>query len=131
MITILRWILLPAACFIAWSLAIVLGIILLNVAESFCPPEEMISCCCTAPWFPAVQTSIFYFSTAISAVFVVVTAYLSAPAERVHVIWIAFCFGCIAATYFVVITAAFGVFAVTVTAGLFTAIALTEFACGE
>jgi hypothetical protein len=75
----LRWILTPVASISAWYLALFSGIMLLTIAESYCPADEVISGTCVAPWFRAVESGIFCFSTALSAVFVVASAFFPSP----------------------------------------------------
>jgi hypothetical protein len=104
-----------------------LGITLLGIAESFCPADEMISGTCVAPWFRLVESGIFCFSTALSAVFVVAAAVLVAPAEKLLIAWLAFAIGSIVAFVFALETWAWGMFASAVIAGLFTAAILARF----
>ncbi len=127
MVTTIRWALIPIASIVAWYLALVLGIVLLSIAEWFCPADELISGACVAPWFRAVESGIFGTSTALSAVFVVAAAFLAAPAAKVLIAWIAFSIGSIVAFVFAMGASAWGLFASAVTAGLFTAVVLSRF----
>ena len=122
----LRWLLLPVACVAAWYVALFVGIVLLSVAQAFCPSNEMVSGMCIAPWYRPVETGIFCLSTALSALFVVTTAYFVAPTARVLVAWLAFGTGCIVALYFVLSTSAWPVFASAVAAGLVEVLLLSR-----
>jgi hypothetical protein len=124
--SVLRWVLMPVASIAAWYVALFLGILLLNIAESFCPADEMISGICVAPWFRAVESGIFSFSTALSAVFVVAAAFFVAPAGKVLVAWLALSIGSIVAFIFALGTSAWGMFASAVIAGLFTMFLLSR-----
>jgi hypothetical protein len=122
----LRWVLLPVACIAAWYVAFFVGLVLLSVAESFCPSDQMVSGLCTAPWFRTVQAGIVCFSTALSAALVVTAAFVTAPAARVLVAWLALGLGSIVALYFAVATSAWALFASAVAAGLLAVVLLTR-----
>lgn len=125
--TALRWALTPVASVGGWYVALILGIMLLEIAQSFCPADETISGMCVAPWFRAVESGIFCFSTALSAVFVIGAAVLVAPAGKVLIAWLAFLIGSIVACVFALATSAWGMFASAVIAGLFTAFLFSRF----
>jgi hypothetical protein len=125
--TALRWALIPVASIVAWHIALLCGITLLSIAETFCPADEMISGSCVAPWFQAVESIIFCASTALSATFVVAAAFLVAPTQRVLIAWLAFTIGSIVAFFFALGTSAWGMFISAVIAGLFTALVLSKF----
>jgi hypothetical protein len=125
--TALRWVLTPIASISAWYVALFLGIILLGIAESFCPTDEMVSGMCVAPWFQVVESGIFCFSTALSAVFVVSSAYFVAPAGKVLIAWLAFFIGAIVAFIVALGTSTWGMFASAVIAGLLTAVILSRY----
>jgi hypothetical protein len=95
----LRWILMPVACVTVWFLAMVIGIIMLEIAESLCPDDQMVSGLCDAPWWGPVEKGVFCFSTGLSAVLVVLAGFFVAPAARVIVAWIAFGAGSIVALW--------------------------------
>jgi hypothetical protein len=118
--TVFRWLLIPFACVAAWYVALFVGIFLLSVAESFCPADEMVSGMCIAPWYRTVEAAIFCFSTALSAVLVVLAAFVVAPHEKATVAWIAFAVGVVVAFYFAIMTSAWPLFASALLAGLIT-----------
>jgi hypothetical protein len=122
----LRWLLIPVACIAAWYVALVVGIVLLGVAESFCPSDQTVSGSCIAPWFPAVETGIFCFSTALSAVLVVTAAFFVAPAARVLVVWLTFGTGGVVALYMAAATSAWAMFASAMASGLVAVLLLTR-----
>jgi hypothetical protein len=127
MIKWLRWMFLPVACIANWYVALLTGIVLLRVAESFCPAEKMVSGMCTADWYPPVETGIFYFCAALSAVLVVTTAFLIAPDARKLVTWLAFGIGTAVAEYLAIHTSAWPTAACAVAAGLIAVLLLTRF----
>ena len=40
---LLRWLLLLPAVFLAWQISLLTGMAIFAVAETFCPPEQMVS----------------------------------------------------------------------------------------
>ena len=72
----LRWLLVIPAVYVAWHLAIVAGMLLLALAESFCPAEQVVSGMCIAPWFERAETVIFLFSAGLAAVLFIGVAYM-------------------------------------------------------
>jgi hypothetical protein len=123
---ITRWLLLPFASIGAWYVAIIIGIVILSIAESFCPEDQQVSGMCVAAWWKPVETCIFCFSTGLSAFLVVATAFFVAPAARGQVVWLAFGIGSETALFFALGTAAWGMFASAVATGFLTALALSR-----
>jgi hypothetical protein len=116
----LRWLLVVPAVFVAWHLAIVAGMLLLAVAESFCPAEQMVSGMCIAGWFRLAETIIFLFSAGLAAVLVIVAAVLTAPAHRVRVAVFTFLAGCLLAAWFALAAGAVKEALAAVVCGLLT-----------
>ena len=115
-----------AAPILGWYVALVAGLLLLDFAESWCPPEEMISGMCTAAWFPLASNAVFCFSTALAAVLVVAGAGLSAPARRRQVAWTAFTLGSVVALALAVAAVAWAEFVSAVIAGGLAAFLLSR-----
>jgi len=95
----MRLVLMPVACIAAWFAAVIIGLILQDVAEMFCPADQMVSGCCVAPWWRPTEKIIFCFSVGLSAVLVVMTAFFVTPIARVEITWLAFFIGAIIATW--------------------------------
>jgi len=57
-ITIVRWILVPFAAWLAWGAAVLVGFELEALASYLCPKDQMVSDMCTAPWYGVALTSI-------------------------------------------------------------------------
>lgn len=85
-----RWLAVVPAAYLGWWAALIFGIMLLNLAESFCPPSEMISGMCVAWWFHYGEKAIFAFSAALAAFLVIVLPVLVTPSHRHVVAWSAF-----------------------------------------
>ena len=125
---ILRWLLLPVACVIAWYLACFVGISLLSFAESFCPEDQMVSGSCVAPWWPQVEAAVVGVSTALSATLVVASAFFVAPGVRSRIAWLVFAVGSAVAFWMAYQTSAWKECASAVVAGFATAFFLSRFA---
>lgn len=129
-IDLMRWFVLPFACIAAWYVAFFIGLVILSIAESFCPEDQQVSGMCVAPWWKPVETCIFCFSTGLSAFLVIVTAYLVAPTARVEVAWLAFGIGAMTAIFFaagVMEMAVLWMCASAIVTGFLTALVLTRF----
>lgn len=124
---ILRWILIPVACITAWYAAFVIGLLILNMAEAFCPKDQMVSGICTAPWWRVVEKSIFCFSAALSAIFVLLSGFFVAPTARNGVAWLVFVLGSMLALWLAVDIGSMWLECVcAIAAGLSTAFLLTR-----
>jgi hypothetical protein len=53
--TWLRWLLVLPAAWVAWYAAVLIGFGLYTVAEALCPPDQVISGMCVAPWFGTIR----------------------------------------------------------------------------
>lgn len=70
------------AMILCWYLALIAGIAAYSLAESFCPPEEIISGFCMADWFAAADLAARCFGAALAAALMVTVAALLAPAHK-------------------------------------------------
>lgn len=128
---VIRWILVPVTCILAWHLAVVLGLFLLRFAESFCPEEQMVSEMCTAPWWRTLEKGIFCFSTGMAAILVVAVGFFIAPGVRKLVVWIVFALGSIVALWMAVASATWAECVSAVGAGLLTSLLLARSSYAE
>ena len=88
-----RWLLVVPAGLLGWYSGIVAGVLLLTLAESFCPPDQMVSELCSADWFDLAATVAVNTGVAVAAALVVLLPTLTAPSFRGTVAWTAFTFG--------------------------------------
>ena len=95
----LRWLVIVPAAYVSWHFCLVLGMVLLATAESFCPQDQKVSDLCVAAWFEWVEAIIFIFSAGLAAILIVASAAMIAPAYRVWVAWITFISGSLVAVY--------------------------------
>ena len=121
-----RWILLPFVSIAAWCVALIIGLVILSIAESFCPEDQQVSGMCVAPWWEPVETCILCFSAGLSAFLVVTTAFVVAPAARKGIAWSAFGLGGTIALIFGMETSAWGMLASAIATGFLTACVLTR-----
>src|SRR4249920_3848879 len=84
-ITVVRWILVPFAAWLAWGVAVFVGFELEALASYLCPKDQMVSDMCTAPWYGVALTSIFCIGAAMAAGLVVLLCTLIAPGSREQV----------------------------------------------
>lgn len=92
-----RWIAAIPAAVAGWWLVVFAAIALHGLAFSFCPPDDVVSGACVAPWFSRFETGLVYASVALSAVLVVVLPAVVVPAHRALIAWIAYIAGAVVA----------------------------------
>ena len=85
MLTVLRWLCVPPAALAAWYLALILALLLHTAVEGFCPPDQVVSGACFAPWFLRFSDVLVCFGAALAASLIVLAAFLVAPSHRFHV----------------------------------------------
>ena len=107
---IVRWLLVIPFAFIGWYAALFIGILLYSVADSFCPPELMISGSCQASWHEPLIDGLIIFGSSLSAVLVILFSTIVAPYKRELVAKIIYISGVIFAIYAVYETTAWGAF---------------------
>jgi MFS family permease len=93
----LRWILILPAAVAAWYAALLLGIALYQGVEALCPPDQVESGHCFAPWFLTVSNALIAFGAALAAVLVMIACTLLAPAHKRQVAMATFALGTLAA----------------------------------
>jgi hypothetical protein len=123
---VVRWILLPIVCIAAWIAALFAGIVAHFVAEFFCPPGQMVSGLCVAPWFETLGAWLARFFSAFAAALIVVSCYFTAPAARALVAWIVFAAGGVYALWIAIVSWAWGEFFGAGVGGVATVLLLTR-----
>lgn len=93
----IRWIAVIPAAVAGWWSAVIVAIAVHGFVFSFCPPEDVVSGACIAPWFLRFKTALLYSSVALSAILVVLVPTVMAPAHRRLVAWVAYAAGAVAA----------------------------------
>jgi hypothetical protein len=122
----LRWLLVIPAAVLGWYAALIAGMLLLAFAESLCPPEDVVSGACMAPWFGTVSAVVFCIGTALAAVLVVLLPTLAAPRARLRVAWVAFALGLAVALAMAIAASAHAELASAVVAGALTTVVLSR-----
>jgi hypothetical protein len=106
MIKLVRWLSVPIAAIAVWYVVLLIGIALVGVLDSLCPPDLVVSGLCTAPWYGPVFEALLLICTAAVAAALVIVPALVAPAHQFGVAVIAYSCGAVVAVY-----VAFGAFA--------------------
>ena len=107
---IVRWLLVIPFAFIGWYVALFIGIILYSIADSFCPPELMLSDSCQASWHEPLIEGLIIFGSSLSAVLVILFSAIVAPSKRVLVAKTIYIGGVIFAVYAAYETSAWSAF---------------------
>ena len=116
-IEIIRWLLVIPSAFAGWYAALFIGLILYNVADSFCPPELMISGSCIASWHEPLIECLFVFGASLAAVLTILFSILVAPKKRKLVAKVIYIGGVMFAIYALYETTAWGAFIGAVLSG--------------
>jgi hypothetical protein len=122
---VVRWILLPIVCLAAWIAALFAGIVAHSVAEFFCPPDQMVSGVCVAPWFETLDAWLVRFFSAFAAL-VIASCYFTAPAARTLVAWVVFAAGAIYVLWVAVVSWACSEFIAAGVGGVAAVLLLTR-----
>ncbi|MBC8021916.1 MAG: hypothetical protein H7Y14_02280 [Burkholderiales bacterium] len=93
----LRWLAVVPSAGIVYVGVAFIGFALLATAQTFCPPKDVVSGNCAAPWWRHVELAIVCFSAALAAFLMVVAPALVAPSQRVLVSRGVFVFGAVIA----------------------------------
>lgn len=128
MTTVLRWLAIPPAIFAAWSLAILLGFGLRDVAIRFCPAEDMVSGMCMASWYRFVEGGVIVGCAGIAAALILAVSVLLAPSHRVTVASVVLGGGVAVAFYMAYMSGAWGSFGGAVLAGVIAWFAMQRWA---
>jgi hypothetical protein len=95
---VIRWLLVPLSALGVWAVALLLGLGGVNLLDSLCPPDLMVSGLCTAWWHQPAMTLLEMLCAGVAAAGVIVVPTLAAPAYRVQVATIVFAAGAVFAT---------------------------------
>ena len=126
MLTVLRWLCVPPAALAAWYLALILALLLHTAVEGFCPPDQVVSGACFAPWFLRFSDVLVCFGAALAASLIVLAAFLVAPSHRFHVAWATFIVGACVALWFAALLGTWAECASALAAGALAAYLLTR-----
>jgi len=118
---ILRWVVLPFACFLAWLWAVFISAAILRIAEVIWFEGQTVSGSGVAIWQEPVKAWIYCLGAGSSAFLVVVTAFLVAPTSRGTVSWITVGIAGTIAFLLALATSAWDMFAAAIVTGLITA----------
>ena len=117
-LTWLRWLLVVPAAWVAWYAAVLIGFGLHSLAEALCPPDQVISGMCVAPWFGAVDRAIFCTGAGLAAAFIIVSCTVVAPSHCRVVTFVTLGTGSVVALVLALATDALPEFVAAVVAGL-------------
>jgi hypothetical protein len=106
----LRWVLVPVSAFVVWAATLLLGLAGVNVLDSFCPPQQMVSGSCIAPWHQPGVEALIIVCAGLAAFGIVVVTALVAPGHKLRVAVVAFACGALFAGYFAQSGDAWGAF---------------------
>jgi len=126
MFTLLRWLCVLPAALAAWYLALILAVLLHTAVEGFCPPDQVVSGACFAPWFLRFSDVLICFGAALAASLIVLAAFLVAPSHRFYVAWATFIVGACVALCFAALLGAWAECASALAAGALAAYLLTR-----
>lgn len=94
-----RWLLVLPAAWLSWVVALLTGLGFHWIAEAFCPPAQMISDLCVAPWFDVVERAIICGGAGLAAILITVSCTLIAPSHRRVVVAVTLVAGCAVAAW--------------------------------
>jgi hypothetical protein len=78
----LRWLAIIPATAVAWALTAALGGGLLKVAVHLCPPEQLVSGMCRAPWYRNLEEAVIVGWAALLVALTVTVPAVIAPSHR-------------------------------------------------
>lgn len=122
MIYWIRWSLVLPTAVLSWYGAVVITLFMHGATEIFCPPEDIISGLCQAPWFNSFSRSLLYIGPAIAACFVVLSTVFMSPSHRNIVAFVVFLGGCVIAMFMAIPMENYWGLASTITSGFITLI---------
>jgi MFS family permease len=94
---VLRWILILPAAIATWYATLFTGIALYQGVEALCPPDQVESGHCFAPWFLTASNALIVFGAALAAVLVMFVSASLAPAHKRQVAIATFALGTLVA----------------------------------
>jgi hypothetical protein len=80
--SLLRWLSILPASFAAWYLALAAGIALHGTLLRFCPPDQLVSGWCAAPWYRFASQAVVCIGAGLAAALILVTSTWLAPAHK-------------------------------------------------
>ena len=81
----MRWFLLIPVAYLGYYAALISGMAFLALAESFCPPDAIVSGMCVADYMKPVERTLFVVFPGIAAALVVLLPALVAPSGKEEV----------------------------------------------
>jgi len=98
----LRWLLAPCTA-VAGYLVSVFGSALIAtwIKRLWCPPEQMVSGACIAPWYRTAELAGIAFAVGLGAALFVALPALVVPSHRSRVAWLAYAVGAVGIAGFV------------------------------
>jgi hypothetical protein len=59
LVSLVRWILVPPTAYVAWTIALLVGLAIFGSIDWVCPVDQQASGHCVAPWYPAASQAVF------------------------------------------------------------------------
>jgi len=91
--TFIRWLLILPASVAAWYLALAAGIVLLAALNGLCPPDQLVSGACIAPWHRTASLAMMCFGAGLAATLILIVCTLLAPTHKPQVAVAAYVIG--------------------------------------
>ena len=91
--------LVPVSALVVWAAVLLLGLAGVTVLDSFCPPQQMVSGACIAPWHQPAVEALIIACAGLAAFGIVVVTGLLAPVHTLRVAVVAFACGALFARY--------------------------------
>lgn len=120
MLNTLRWLLIVPMAIAGWSIAFIAGLKLLGMVYYFCPSDYQVSGMCQHPGAQLLEDFLLVAGAAVSAVFVLVFATVTAPSYKPQVAAATLMLGLAVATWAFLETGALGAFVGACVAGAIT-----------
>ena len=96
---IIRWALIPPTALLGFYVAFMLGMLSYLIAESFCPPELMVSEMCNAPYMKVFEKVAFVVFPTLASLIIIWAAYWLAPRFKFQVCAAVYVLGMVYAAY--------------------------------
>jgi hypothetical protein len=113
----IRWALLLPVLYSCWVAALYAGIVYYGIADRFCPPAEVVSGFCVAPWFPVAEAIVVCLGAATAASLMVVAAAVVAPVAKLRASQLVLAAGSLTALVMAIHTGQYSAFVAAVLAG--------------
>jgi hypothetical protein len=79
----MRWIAVAPSAIVAYLFSFFTGFALMDIADSYCPPSQVVSGMCTAPWAHDVELGIMTFGAGLAGFLLVAVPAQVAPSEQI------------------------------------------------